>query len=570
MLNPHMNSAPVAQNRKARRIAHKASKKNRAGLSKISNPPVSKNTMRQLKRALANYKKGNLAEAEKGYRQILKSDPSSHNALHGLGLVYSRSGHHEEAYASFKQAIGLEPNVADYWIAFAICLKEMHELHAAKIALARAIELEPERIEPLIELGLICILCNEGNEALDALDRAVALDPSNKDAQYLRGVQKNAFGDIESARSAFMLVLDLDPEGGDTVTTSVYWRLVELSRDKTDLDWIADRAQAALEKNIDDARAISNLHFTIALTRHRQNRYDDAFTHYAKANEVLRDSHRMVRDSISKMVDSVIEGFQPDVFDKFKDVGSESNEPIFIVGMPRSGSTLVEQIVSSHKSIDSAGEFYKLWQISGSLSKDLGGSARYPDRFGNFDPNHLAPIGEDYISALRRGRSDTAQHITDKFLNNFFNIGLIAVLFPNAPIIHCRRDPMSTCFSCYCQNFTNSHGQLVYSNSFEDLGLYYREYERLMEHWRSVLPGRMFELDYENLIDDQEGVSRSLIEHIGLPWDDACLEFYKSKKSAITASINQVRSPIYKSSVAGWRNYEKYLGPLKDALGVAE
>jgi hypothetical protein len=244
-----------------------------------------------------------------------------------------------------------------------------------------------------------------------------------------------------------------------------------------------------------------------------------------------------------------------------RNFGCESEKPVFIVGMPRSGTTLTEQIIASHPAAAGAGESPMIRRIARNLGigADLPAAARAA---AALDAGSTQRLAESYLAALPPA-SGTALRVTDKMPLNFEHLGLIALLFPQARIIHCRRDPLDVCVSC----FTNPMKAEATPGDIAGLGSYYREYARLMEHWRAVLPMPIFESQYEDLVESFEERARALIAFVGLPWDPACLSFYETERSVFTPSAMQVRQPIYKSSVGRWRRYEKHLGPLKAALG---
>jgi hypothetical protein len=246
---------------------------------------------------------------------------------------------------------------------------------------------------------------------------------------------------------------------------------------------------------------------------------------------------------------------------------SRSNLPVFIVGMPRSGTSLLEQILASHPAVHGAGELYALADlIKGLMRKSRGGL--FPECVRDMDAAVLSGVGRDYLAAVRRMGGEGILRVTDKMPLNFYYLGLIALVLPEARIIHCRRHPYDTCLSNYFQLYDTV---IPFTYDLDDLGFYYSRYLRLMQHWRAVLPaGRMFEIDYEELVRDREGKAPQLIEFLGLPWDDRCLSSDKEVRAVKTASAWQVRQPVYAKSVARWQNYPQYLAALEKHIGPPE
>ena len=297
--------------------------------------------------------------------------------------------------------------------------------------------------------------------------------------------------------------------------------------------------------------------------------YDVAFGHYKAGNDLKKAASLYQADATSTYVDRVIATFGTEFFARMDRAGSQPELPVFIVGMPRSGTTLVEQILASHPQVHGAGELDYMRQITQALPERLapdsvGGQQTFPECAAKIDTALAERIAEEHLQHLRE-HSASALRITDKTPSNFLRLGLIALLFPKARIIHCQRDPLDTCLSCYFLRF--GQGQ-AFAYDLDDLGRYYRDYARLMEHWRRVLPSPLLEVPYEALVADQEGWSRRLIAFLGLDWDDRCLAFYRSERQVKTASVWQVRQPVYASSIGRWRRYAKHLGPLFAALGI--
>lgn len=262
----------------------------------------------------------------------------------------------------------------------------------------------------------------------------------------------------------------------------------------------------------------------------------------------------------------MIGNFDQQYFERTKDWGNPSDAPVFILGMPRSGTSLVEQILASHSHVHGAGEREEMLRLADRLPELLNDSRTYPGCIDGLSISSSAEIADAFLKALKRLNPHAAR-ITDKMPGNFHHVGLIATLFPNAKIIHCRRDPRDTCLSIFFGDFVGSH---AYSYDLTNLGRYYRQYERLMAHWHKVLPGRILDVSYEDLVEQQEDWSRRMVKFCDLDWERGCLEFHKTSRNVQTRSNAQVRQPIYRSSIARWRPFETHLEPLVAALSATD
>ena len=296
---------------------------------------------------------------------------------------------------------------------------------------------------------------------------------------------------------------------------------------------------------------LENVCYALGKTYDDMGQYEKAFNYYHRANSLLAVKHPFDKKIYRKWVDEIIARFGNPA--KIEDGWfSEDDSPIFIIGMPRSGTTLTEQIISSHPEVAGAGEL-AYWPAAGQA---LGFEQELTDI-------HAQKLANDYLTLLRKC-SPSVRRVTDKMPGNYMYLGLIHRVFPRARIIHCQRHPVDTCLSIYFQNFAGGH---EYRYKLEDLAFYYRQYRRLIRHWREILPPDVFfDIQYEDLIEHQESVSRRLIDFCGLEWNDVCLEFYKNERSVGTASNWQVRQPIYKTSKERWRNYEQWIAPLLELL----
>lgn len=290
--------------------------------------------------------------------------------------------------------------------------------------------------------------------------------------------------------------------------------------------------------------------------------YDNAFAAFDAAGKIKPHQFDCMRQRT--VFDACIAAFNNGLIARQLSSSNLSDRPVFIVGMPRSGTTLVEQILASHPLVHGGGELDYLPALASQLYRLLGTHEPFPQCIGKADSLTLSRIADTYLMHTANLAPASSIRITDKLPGNFVLVGFIALLFPNARIVHVRRDPLDTCISCFAENFLSGHH---FSYDLADLGCYYREYSRLMQHWRSVLPGRMFELEYERLVQEPETMTRALLQHCGLEWDARCLAFHENSRTVATASYEQVRRPLYTSSIGRWRNYERHLEPLHAALG---
>jgi tetratricopeptide (TPR) repeat protein len=309
----------------------------------------------------------------------------------------------------------------------------------------------------------------------------------------------------------------------------------------------------------------ARLHFGLAHICDRAKAYDEAFAHFRQANALRRRASQEAGKAFDAekhraRVDRIIATCDAAYFRRVGGLGRDTERPVFIVGMPRSGTTLVEQILSSHPDVFGAGELKDISRLSKRVPSRPGAADRYPDSLARLDEAAASTLADQYLQHIDK-LAGTATRVIDKMPNNYLHLGLIAALFPRARVIHCRRDPMDVCFSCYVQDFQD------WTSDQGDLARYYWEYERLMKHWRLVLPLPVLEVVYEELVEDSEAIIRELVSFCGLDWDHRCLAHHENPRAVRTPSLLQVRQPVYKSSVGRWRHYAAHLQPLLEALG---
>ena len=485
----------------------------------------------------------------------------------GLGKSLLARQSPADAAVLFREALEEHPDHADMLDAYAAALVQSGKPEEARDALRKRLDQDPDNAHALSNMAVVHKKLDEIEEAEACARKAVALDPS-------LALPRGVLSDVLSQKGEFEEAIAHLQAGVDATetTTTIFYQLV---RTKKDID--EDQDVAAILSSLHDHENITTeqllfYNFALAEAFHKLKSPERAQFYFRAGNNLKNFQYRAGgigynRKKVEQTTNALKNVVTRELLDRYRDAGHESARPIFIVGMPRSGTTLTEQIISSHPSVYGAGELNLFSQAIHHVAEELqtsGREVRYPGFFRDLTGEQLRSVGERYLASIAEIENESA-HVTDKMPHNFRSLGLIALAFPNATLIHCRRDPIDTCLSCWQQNFAMPH---TYSTDLSDLGHHYREYERLMDHWRAILGERLYEIQYEDLVADQETKSRELIAHCGLEWDDRCLEFNTQKRQVKTASVVQVRQGIYTSSISKWRPYAPYLGELFEALGL--
>jgi tetratricopeptide (TPR) repeat protein len=378
------------------------------------------------------------------------------------------------------------------------------------------------------------------------------LDPTRAAGHFGLGNIAMQLGRTAEARAAFEQADVLAPDH-----PRYHRALAETARfTRGDDPWLLslNRLAKGLPALPDDQKV--ELHFALAKACDDLGHYDEAFGQFKDGNAIQRRRVTYDETAVASFFDSIVNAFSPALMATQRGAGDPSNLPVFIVGMPRSGSTLVEQILASHPAVFGAGELVFMNDIVAAIPD-------YPSGVAELSGETLARLGQRYVERLRSLAPDAAR-IVDKLPPNFRHLGLINLILPNAKIIHVHRDPIATCFSCYSKLFL---GGLNFTYDMGELGRYHKMYEALMAHWRAVLPPHaLLDVEYETLVGDFEVEARRVVDFVGLPWDARCLDFAKTKRPVRTLSQSQVRQPLFASSIEHWRHYERHLGPLIDAL----
>lgn len=493
------------------------------------------------------------------YQRILELDPRNIDAWHGMAQALQASGHLEDAAGCWQRGIGVAPDHVPSWIGLVNALEALNRGAEALSACRQGYAVT--RRDPEMALRLAEALADHGSisEALDLLDRLLAEDPGSAAAHYRKGVILTAQGKFSEAQAELAEALRLAPD--------FYQALIHVTTIRKlamDDPLVMDLGERVARDTWSAPGQAINANFAFAKICEDNGDYDQAFKCYLEGNRLFRKTIDYSAENQREYYKSIRGAFDAE-FLKWRRDGNPSEVPVFVVGMPRSGTTLVEQILAGHPSVSAGGE---MTLLNETLRRALG--ERYWTDFANatatLDTAAFAGVARQYL-AVSQALYPEALRIVDKMPSNFMLLGLIHALFPNARIIHCRRDPLDTCLSCFTTLFKT--GQL-YSYDLRDLGDFYRLYESLMEHWRTLLPPEiLLEVHYERVVEDFEAQARALIAHCGLEWDPACLEFNVANRVVKTASTYQVRQPLYRSSVQRWRRFARHLGPLADALGIS-
>lgn len=488
--------------------------------------------------------KGAFAEARESYQQLVNLDPRDADAHNGLGTALAQLARYGEAEAEFRRAIALRPAFPEAHFNLGGVLQVTGRYTESEMPLRRALKLRPTYINARISLGMTCALLGRLAEARACYEKALRVAPRNTQARVGIGQIESLEGRFTEAEAAFRKALEIQPR------VPYAWGALVWLRKMTpaDSEWVkgAEEIAAGGISAVDEAA----LRYAIGKYYDDVGDFGAAFRAYQRANELKKlRAPPYDREDRTRFVDNAVRVFTPEVVARAQPGASDSARPVFVVGMPRSGTSLVEQIIASHPEAWGAGELL-FWHTA----------ARAHHREVLDEPLRRQ-LAQDYLKVLT-GHSATAQRVVDKAPVNSDYLGLIHAVFPRARIIHMQRDPIDTCLSCYFQNFPEA---LNYTLDLSDLAHYYREHRRLMDHWRKVLPAESFlDVPYAELTVDQEGWSRRIIEFIGLPWDDRCLAFEKTVRPVNTSSVWQVRQKMYRTSVERWRKYEKFIGPLRD------
>jgi tetratricopeptide (TPR) repeat protein len=500
-------------------------------------------------------------EAEHALRKAVQQNPRYVEAHNNLAQLLSSQGNELEALRILGDALKFAPkNVQTLLLTARIQLRR-NNLQAAEQATRLALKESPEKPDALTLLGQILHETDRYDEAIDVLDRALKKAPDNPEALNFYGVALKSVGRLDEAREYILKALKLND--------GMYGAYANLN-DLVDFsEGVGEQLFNRMEAIFQSARnpqadPFLALHFAYAKALDDRGEHAKALEHYITGGKMKRAQLDYKESETHGFFESIQAAFPKEAFENRKFEGLSDDRPVFIVGMPRSGSTLVEQILSSHPDVYGAGEVKYLARALGQLRDRFPSLPKYPEMMGKITPAQLEITAKNYQQAIAKDAGE-AKRITDKLLTNYFFLGLINLLFPNARVIHTRRDPVDTCLSGFTKLFKDD---MPHSYDLGELGRYYGKYQELMDHWEKVLPKDFLTtVVYEDVVADTEKEAKRLIAFLGLPWNAKCVDFHKSDRPVKTASVAQVRKPIYKTSVKRWKKYGDGLQPLVDAIG---
>ena len=503
---------------------------------------------------------GKQGRAESIVRDLLKKYPADVSAIKMLADIGVKMGQLKDASNLLERCLELAPDFHSARHSYAIVLMRRQQPETAIEEAEKLLAQEPDNPNFLTLKAYILNRIGDQSTALEIYEKVLNYYPNQARAQMSYGHTLHAVGRLDDSIEAYKKCISLSPEVGEA-----YWSLANLKTFRfSDEDIDNMRAQVTTEGG--DADDQSHLAFSIGKALEDRKEYDEAFNFYKRGNAIRRISHR--HNPKVNVLDSLRQtrALPRTLFEQRKGWGCLAPDPIFIVGLPRAGSTLLEQILASHSQVEGTAELMDIIAISRKLGdKNRENPAgKNPEVLAELTQDQLRELGESYLETTRIQRTTDSPLFIDKMPNNFLHIGLINLILPNSKIIDARRHPMGGCFSGFKQLF--ARGQ-TFTYDLEDIGKYYRDYVRVMNHWDEALPGRVHRVQYEEMVSDTEAQIRALLDYCELDFEEQCLRFYETERSIRTPSAEQVRKPIYKEGMEQWRNFEKYLDPLKEALG---
>ncbi len=503
--------------------------------------------------AAEHQKEGRIEEAERIYRQVLRQSPRNVDAMRLLALIAVKIDHADDAENLLEHAISIAPDFLLAILDLGRLRKDQDRYGEALECFDSAIALDATNPQAHYLRASTLARASFTREAIDSYRQCLKLRPAHIGALLGLGHVLKAVGEYDEAVASYNECIRNAPDFGET-----YWSLANLKTyrfDDVTVTEMETRASAGGE-NVQ-----SEINFLFALGKAHEDRgeFARAWDFYRRGNQKQRSEVHYDPVQTEVMNDRIIGTYTAEFLASMTGAGNPESSPIFILGLPRSGSTLLEQILASHSQVEGTSELPYIGRVATSLNRNRADGINYPEAMRELAPENLRALGEEYLTQTRMHRRTGAARFIDKMPNNFPNVGLIALILPNAKIIDARRHPLDACLSCYRQLFAKGQN---FTYDLTEIGEYYLQYQRMMDHWARVLPGRVLTVQYEEVVSDFEPNVRRLLDFCGLPWQDACLRYYESDRPVRTPSSEQVRQPIYDRSIGHWRNYEHELDEL--------
>jgi len=510
----------------------------------------------QIAKAAELEKDGDPESAEKIYRQILTRDPNNVEALRCLAAIASRTFHYGDAEILLQHAVNYAPDFVRARSDLISVQLERDKFDDAVKNAEHLVLVDNKRADSYLFLASAYAAAGRYEEAIDAYQSSLELVPGHGGALTGLGNMLKTVGQHEDAVAVYRACIHEHPDSAEA-----YWSLANLKTFRFNDSEVA-AMEELLERDGLAAEASVQLCNALGLNSEDRQDYVRAFEYFERGNSVRRLSEIYDPADTEDLNDRLTEVFNTGFLAQHAGSGDPDRSPIFIVGLPRSGSTLIEQILASHSQVEGTHELIDLSRITQLIPRKFETSDMFPKSLLELDTECFAELGADYVARTRKYRAGRA-HFVDKNPNNFIYVGLLKLILPNARIIDARRHPLDSCLGSYKQLFAK--GQPFSYDLFE-LGEYYLQYRRLMEHWQEILPDFVLEVRYEDVVDNLEHEVRRILEYCALPWEENCLRYYETERAIKTASSEQVRQPIYSSAVNQWRNYESQLGELIEIL----
>jgi tetratricopeptide (TPR) repeat protein len=503
-----------------------------------------------LYKGIRHVKAGRLKLAEETYKKVIKKDKDNIDALRLLGLLAFKTKDYDISERLFMRVLEIDPTFSLAWDNLAKLFRVQNKLSKSIPAFENLIKLDPNNFEALVSLGTIYIKLSKYHQGINLYEKSLTIKPENPRVYLSLGHALKTIGQREKSEIAYHNAIKFYPFSGEA-----YWSLANLKTYKFSKKEISNM-KLAINKNIHPNEQIQ-MHFALAKALESNNQFEDSFNHYKEGNWLQRKQIKYNSEEYKLSIDDLITFFKSnkDIFKSRANI--KNDDPIFILGLPRSGSTLIEQILSSHSLIDGTQELPNIMAISRDI-KLIDPNNGYPNNLMDIDTSSFNDFGQKYIDETRWARSSKPFFI-DKMPNNFVHIGLIKLILPNAKIIDARRNPMDACFSCFKQYFAKGQH---FTYDLDDIARYYKDYLRLMDFWNELFPREIFTINYEDIINNPNKKIRELLNFCNVEFENSCLDFHKSKRPVKTASSEQVRQPMYKTGLDYWKNYRNNLDIL--------